>query len=120
MDRLLGVRRQSVYGLRRFAVARGFEIFVPSSNDAAIAFYSTVTLHVGSRLHAHLHMLSQNKWSFLTKVDERSTGIAEHFGFPLCDPGYLADYLDFDFEIVRQAAQRTFPIMEKFVGSVGQ
>ena len=120
VDRLLGARRQSAYGLRQLAMARGFEVFVPASNDAAIAFYRTVTLHVGSRLHAHLHMLSQNKWSFLTKVDERATGIAEHFGFPLCDPGRFADYLDFDFETVRQAALRTFPVMQRFVGSVGR
>ncbi|WP_210880185.1 polysaccharide pyruvyl transferase family protein [Roseovarius autotrophicus] len=117
-DRLLGARRQSAYGLRRYALARGFEISVPATNIEAIDFYRSATLHIGSRLHAHLHMLSQNKWSFLTKVDERSTGIAEHFGFPLCDPSRFADYMDFDFETVRQAALRTFPMMQKFVESI--
>ena len=118
VDRMLSSRRKSAYGLQRYAVNRGFEIFVPSSNEEVISFYRSAAMHFGSRLHAHLHMLSQNKRSFLTKVDNRATGISEHFGFPLCEPAKFADYMDFDFETVRQSALRTFPVMQKFVNSI--
>ena len=63
-------------------------------------------------------MLSQNKRSFLTKVDERVTGFSEHFGFPICDPGHFEDLLNFDFEKVREAALRTYPVMARFVDSL--
>ena len=119
-DHLLGAAGKSAHGLRRYAKAHGFDVITPATQEEAIAFYRTAGMHFGSRLHAHLHMLSQNKPSFLTKVDERSTGIAEHFGFPLCDAARFADYMDFDFEAVRQAALRTFPVMQKFVESIGR
>jgi hypothetical protein len=120
MDRMFGAWRRSPIGLQHYAVARGFEVIRPASHDAAILLYGKVDMHFGSRLHAHLHMLSQNKRSFLTKVDERSTGIAEHYGFPLCDPTQFPHRNEFDFEVVRQAVLRTFPIMQKFVDSIGR
>jgi hypothetical protein len=104
--------------LRRLAQSHGFEVVVPACADAALALYETVNLHIGSRLHAHLHLLSQNRRSFLTKVDERITGFAEHFGFPICDPLRLDDYMDFDFEPVRERARRTFEVMSRFVDSL--
>jgi hypothetical protein len=41
--------------LRQYAVQRGFRVAAPTSADALLAFYRTVDLHVGTRLHAHLH-----------------------------------------------------------------
>ena len=49
-------------------------------------------------------MQSQNRHTFLSRVDERVTGFAKHFGFPICDPLQLDDYMDFDFEPVRNSA----------------
>ena len=109
-----------VSALRKLASARGFEVMVPATADEALSLYAKVDLHIGSRLHAHLHMLSRNRRSFLTKVDERVTGFAEHFGFPICDPLRLGDYMEFDFEPVRERARRTFDTMLKFVDSLGR
>jgi hypothetical protein len=118
LQQLTGRWLRTAQGLRSYARARGFEIRIPATHDEVIDLYRDVDLHMGSRLHAHLLMLSQNKRSFLIRVDDRSTGIAEHFGFPLCDPERLSDYQGFDFEVVRQAALRTFPVMEKFINSL--
>lgn len=110
-------RRDPRASLRKLARSFGFEIVIPASVDDAIAVYDTVDLHIGSRLHAHLHMLSQNRRSFLVKVDERAVGFSEHFGFPLCDPDRLEDYMDFDFEPVRDRARSTYETMLAFVDS---
>ena len=104
--------------LRWYAVKRGFRVVTPNSADAGIRFYQDIDLHVGSRLHAHLLFLSRNKRSFLTQVDGRALGMAEYFGFPLCDPNRFDDYLDFDFETVRSRARDSFQVMERFVKSL--
>jgi len=101
--------------LRYFARKLGFQIVIPKNADEAISFYQNIDVHFGSRLHAHLLFLSRNKRSYLTKVDERSTGFAMHFGFPLCNPERLESYLEFDFEPVRAKAQSTFVTMSEFI-----
>ena len=112
--------RNPVLELRHAARSLGFEVFIPHTCDEAIAFYASIDLHVGSRLHAHLHFLSRAKWSFLTYVDERMTGIAEAFGFPICEPHRLADALVFNFEIVREKAIEHFAVMEHFLRSLSE
>lgn len=104
--------------LRWYAAKRGFTVIAPKTADQCLAFYRGVDLHVGSRLHAHLHFLSQNKRSFLVGVDERATGMSEHFGFPLCDPDQFEMYMDFDFEIVRERAVDTFATMKLFLSEL--
>lgn len=101
--------------LRWYAAKRGFKVVAPSTADACLKFYENIDVHVGSRLHAHLRFLSQNKWTFLVGVDDRATGMSEHFGFPLCDPQQFQIYMDFDFETVRERARSTFPTMQKFL-----
>lgn len=101
--------------LRWYAAKRGFRIISPPTADACLAFYRTIDLHIGSRLHAHLHFISQNKWTFLVAVDDRATGMAEYLGFPLCDPARFETYLDFDFETVRARAQAGFEHMKRFL-----
>ena len=96
----------------------GYRMIAPRTARECIEFYDTIDLHVGSRLHAHLLFLSRNKWTFLTRVDDRSLGFADFLEFPMLTPGKLADLLDFDFEIVRRRAQEAFPTMEKFIRSV--
>lgn len=103
--------------IRNFARKLGFDVVAPKTAKEGISFYRTVDLHIGSRLHAHLMMLSQNKKSFLTYVDERATGMATHFGFPICDPNNIEEYLNFDFEIVRRNAILTFETMNTFIRS---
>jgi hypothetical protein len=104
--------------LRRLAGKLGFNVVAPASIAEGSAIYDRADLHFGSRLHAHLTMLSRNKKSFVVAVDDRAKGMAELFGFPLCLPDRLETYLDFDFETVRRAAQRTFPILQQFVRSL--
>ncbi len=101
--------------LRWYAVKRGFHIISPPTADACLAFYQAIDLHIGSRLHAHLHFMSQNKRTFLVPVDGRAAGMAEYLGFPLCDPTCFETYLDFDFETVRARAQVSFEQMKLFL-----
>jgi hypothetical protein len=118
--RFLSALNKTSDALQAYASRRGYKVLKPASVDDGLALYDKADLHFGSRLHAHLTMLSRNKRSFLTKVDERSTGISEHFEFPLCDPARFEDVLDFDFERVRQAALRTFPVLQQFIDSIGK
>lgn len=104
--------------LRRTAVRLGFRVVCPPDADAAIAFYRGVDLHVGSRLHAHLLCLSRSTRSWLVPVDGRSVGIAEDFGFPLCQPHELAAAMDFDFELVRARARQHHAEMRRFLASL--
>lgn len=104
--------------LRRLARKLGYRVAFPESAQAAIDIYAKVDLHVGSRLHAHLRMLSQNKRSFVIPVDDRVRGMAQLFDFPICDPASLESNLSFDFETVRKAAQRVYPNMQRFVRSL--
>ena len=105
----------NVLGARTLARKLGYEVWMPKSADEALAFYrNTADMHFGSRLHAHLLMLSWNKKSFLVSVDERMAGFSEYLGFPLCDGAKIDSYLDFDFEIVRKQAQKADVVMRKF------
>jgi Polysaccharide pyruvyl transferase len=104
--------------LRWYAASLGYQVIIPRSADEALAFYRGVDMHVGSRLHAHLHFLSQNKRSWVTGVDGRITGMAAFLGFPVCQAETLAAHQHFDFEIVRRNAQRSFQTMQRFVHSV--
>jgi hypothetical protein len=105
--------------LRSFAKNLGFEVRILRSADEGLALYTNdIDLHFGSRLHAHLLMMSLNKWSFLTYVDERMAGISECLGFPLCNPAHIDDELDYDFEIVRRNAKQHHVTMQKFVASL--
>lgn len=104
--------------LHRLAETLGYQLIVPRTAVECMEFYRRIDLHVGSRLHAHLMFLSTNKRSFLTYVDNRCLGFSEFLGFPLIDPTKLDSYLDFDFEIVRRAAQESYETMTKFTHSL--
>src|SRR5262249_7821552 len=105
--------------LRQYAVRRGFEVVCPRDADEGRAFYESVDLHVGSRLHAHLLCLSRVRRSWLVRVDGRADGIAESLDFPLCQPDAIESGLEgalaFDFERVREPARRDFATMQRFV-----
>lgn len=104
--------------LRALARRLGYEIVAPATANEALAFYKGVDMHMGSRLHAHLHFLSQNKRSFLTYVDDRMKGFSEFLKFPLCTPASFENNLNFDFEITRNAARNSFETMKKFLNSL--
>jgi hypothetical protein len=114
MNLFLGHRAR----LRALALKLGYEIITPKSADEALNLYQEVGIHFGSRLHAHLHLLSQAKPSFLTYVDERMTGFSEALRFPICSPQSFDDHANFDFEAVRESARASFIVMEKFIGSL--
>jgi hypothetical protein len=104
--------------IRELAKSLGYQIVIPGTAEQAFDLYRNVDMHFGSRLHAHLYFLSQNKRSFLVSVDDRSVGIAESMGFPLSCPDGFDAVLGFDFEIVRQHAQKHFATMQKFLASL--
>ena len=104
--------------IRELAKSLGYQIVVPGTAEQAFDLYRNVDMHFGSRLHAHLYFLSQNKRSFLVSVDDRSVGIAESMGFPLSSPNGFDAVLGFDFEVVRQNAQKHFATMQKFLSSL--
>lgn len=111
---------EKVEALRAYARGLGFKVIVPRGADECMAFYLGVDVHVGTRLHAHLLFLSRNKRSYLVPVDDRSTGIADFMGFPLSAPTELDRVWDFDFEIIRRNAQKTYPTMQQFLRSLPQ
>lgn len=104
--------------VRQVARDLGYEIHVPVSADDALLFYKRIGMHFGSRVHAHLCMLSQNKRSFVTRVDDRATGLAQAYDFPICDPTEFDRHLGMDFEGVRRAAQAAFINMRRFVDAL--
>jgi hypothetical protein len=115
---LPAARLDPYQALRQHAVRAGFAVFAPADADALLAFYRTADVHVGSRLHAHLHFLSRAKRSWLVPVDGRAAGIAESLDFPLCQPETLGAARGFDFERVRARARAHFATMRMFVDSL--
>ncbi len=109
---------KSPEALRKHARALGYESVVPYSADEAMTLYGGVDLHYGSRLHAHLLMLSRARRSWLVPVDGRAAGISEALGFPLCRPDDLAMHESFDFEVVRSRAREHFATMTTFLRSL--
>jgi hypothetical protein len=106
--------------LRDYATRRGYDVVVPGSAEAAIEFYRSTDLHIGSRVHAHLHFLSRNKRSFLTAVDDRSRGMALAYGFQLTKPESLALDLARDFEPVRERIRHCYEVTRHFLNSVAR
>jgi hypothetical protein len=104
--------------LRRYAVRRGFNVVCPADADACMAFYESVDMHIGSRLHAHLLCLSRAKRSWLVPVDGRAVGMADFLRFPLCRPEALESDLDFDFETVREQAVKGYAVMQRFIATL--
>ncbi len=106
--------KKNVIELRRVAQAMRFKFFKPHSGRDLSSFYDRSSLHIGSRLHAHLYFLSRAKRSFLVGIDERALGMAETFDFPLCDFKHLDANLGYDFERVRRRARVHHEAFQKF------
>lgn len=109
-----GVFPKNNQAIFTYALSNGFEVYIPRSINDCFEYYKNFDLHIGSRLHAHLHFLSQGKKSFLTFVDYRCKGFSDDFGFPICDYKNLEYYLDFDFELFRAKFFKHFNEMAKF------
>lgn len=109
------------FALREFAAKLGFEVVVPPGADEARYFYESVDLHVGSRLHAHLLLLSRNRRSWLLPIDGRALGMAEAFSYPLLDAqtieSSLENALGYDFEPLREQARAAHVTMQRFIAS---
>ena len=107
--------------LREFAANLGFDVVVPPGTDEARYFYENVDLHVGSRLHAHLLLLSRNRRSWLLPIDGRALGMAEAFSYPLLDAQTietsLENALGYDFEPLREQARSAHSTMQRFIAS---
>ncbi|MEX0997672.1 MAG: polysaccharide pyruvyl transferase family protein [Flavobacteriaceae bacterium] len=109
-----GVFPKNNFDIFIYALNKGFEIYIPRTVKECFQFYENFDFHLGSRLHAHLHFLSQGKKSFLTYVDDRCKGFSDDFGFPICDYRDLESYMDFDFELFRTNFFKHFSEMKKF------
>lgn len=60
--------------------ALGFDVVDVSGDTSKIRFYDECTLHVGYRVHAHLHFLSRRKPSLLVEEDGRGAGASQALG----------------------------------------
>ena len=61
---------------------RGFEVIDASYGLENVGFYDDCDLHVGYRVHGHIHFLGQRKPSFLIHEDGRGRGASEALGLP--------------------------------------
>jgi Polysaccharide pyruvyl transferase len=60
--------------------ALGYEVADVSIGNQSMAFYDSADLHVGYRVHAHLHFLSKRLPSLLIHEDGRGIGTSESIG----------------------------------------
>jgi hypothetical protein len=68
--------------IKRAGEKLGYEIVNAAYDLSKIKFYEDCDLHVGFRLHGHIHFLSQRKPSFLLHEDSRGRGFSEAIGLP--------------------------------------
>ena len=68
--------------LAQAARDRGFEVIDASYGLENVGFYDDCDLHVGYRVHGHIHFLGQRKPSFLIHEDGRGRGASEALGLP--------------------------------------
>ena len=115
---LTGEHEKTPLMLRRLAQKRGYKVFIPQTVEDCFDFYKGIDLHIGSRLHAHLHFLSQYKPSFLTYVDDRCVGFSEALDFPICEVNRLESYLDYDFSRCQAKIEALNPVMTRFVSDI--
>jgi len=107
--------------LHTLARDRGMQVVCPTSTTEMREFYRTASVHVGSRLHAHLFFLSQNKTSYLFAVDGRAEGFAESLRFQLLDGRESALGGRSDFATVQAAISDLWNNpMRLFLDSVGR
>lgn len=107
--------KQASLQLQNYAKQNGYRIFAPKTAKECLNFYEGCDIHIGSRLHAHLHFLSKAKKSFLSYVDERCTGFSKALNFPVCEYTDISKYINYDFEIYRNNCQLHYQTMLKFV-----
>jgi hypothetical protein len=106
----------ALFRLIEFSEKLGFTIFCSDSVLDYYQLYQSSDLHFGSRLHAHLYFLSQNKKSYLAYVDERCTGFSQMLRFPIIhDPSQFQYQSDFNFESYRNQAKLVYSDMINFV-----
>jgi hypothetical protein len=105
--------------LHAFVARRGMHIARPTSTAEMREVYRECSLHIGSRLHAHLYFLSQNRSSYLFAVDGRAEGFAESLSFPLLDGSEDALEARCDFAAVQRAMAGLWSgPMKSFLSSV--
>jgi len=64
-------------------VELGFENIDCSYDIDKINFYNSCDLHIGYRLHSHIHFMSRRVPSFLISEDSRSNGLNTSLGLPI-------------------------------------
>lgn len=98
-----------------YARLRGAQLLFPQTATEGKSLYLDVDLHVGTRLHAHLHALGLGKRSYLVPVDGRALGFSDYLRMPAwrLEGGRLI--LEEDLSGYRQSALSVWPNMEKFI-----
>lgn len=104
--------------LRIVAQKLGFKLFIPQTVEECWDLYKNMDFHMGSRLHAHLYFLSQEKASFLTYVDDRCLGFSEALDFPICETQNLEAYLDYDFSRCQSKISELNLVISHFTDSI--
>jgi hypothetical protein len=104
---------------RQSALKLGYELVDTQVVEQAMELYrNTVDLHFGSRLHAHLFMLSQGKRSYVIGIDDRVAGMAEHFEFEAINPADVSSIVISPPVECFARIRDTYPVMQRFLGSI--
>ena len=118
LRRLMPARYGGPDDFHALAQRRGMQVVCPESTAEMRECYRESSVHIGSRLHAHLYFLSQNRSSFLFAVDGRAEGFAESLGFPLLNgsEGALESQCNF-LAVQRNIAELWRDPMSRFLDS---
>jgi len=71
----------------------GYEVIDTSGGTDRIGFHERCDLHVGYRVHTHLHFLSARKPSILLHEDGRGRGVSQAIGTPGVDAFVIRELL---------------------------
>ncbi|WP_022851583.1 polysaccharide pyruvyl transferase family protein [Limisalsivibrio acetivorans] len=122
-------RSAGIYSLMAgYATVKGHKVEDVSYDLERINFYGDCDLHVGYRVHAHLHFLSRRKPTILFCEDGRGAGMQKTLGLPVVrtTDGELVEKcsrmidegLESGWETVTPAFRKiedTYPVMKEFL-----
>lgn len=85
---------------------------ISGSAENLMNYYSTVDLHIGYRVHAHIFMNSISNRSILISEDGRAKGVKGAIGGIV-----LNGYLDFKDSFIAKVLNKAFPFYDRFTAN---
>ena len=85
---------------------------ISGSAENLMNYYSTVDLHIGYRVHAHIFMNSISNRSILISEDGRAKGVKGAIGGIV-----LNGYLDFKDSFIAKVLNKAFPFYDRFMAN---